>query len=143
MRHILSDTDMPKSCLDFTAKNLQNSTDFGSRFFVFRPTDARNLRSGYTVEFRNYLLAALPAADLHALLPSLVEVSLERGQVLFEPGDPSRDVFFPSNAVLSVVTVMLDGAAVESSTVGFETAAPLLGALAGDTSRARVFTQIG
>jgi CRP-like cAMP-binding protein len=72
----------------------------------------------------------------------MVEISLERGQVLFEPGDPIQHVYLPSNAVLSILTVMRDGGAVESSTVGHETGTPLLWALASDVSRARVFTQI-
>jgi len=72
-----------------------------------------------------------------------VEISLERGEVLFEPGDPVERVFFPSNAVLSVLTVMLDGHAVESSTIGHESATPLLWTLASQPSRARIFTQIG
>ena len=95
------------------------------------------------MEFRNYLLSALPAADIAALLPSLVEISIERGQVLLEPGAAADMVFFPSTAVLSVVTIMRDGHAVESSTVGHESAAPILWALAGQPSKARIFAQIG
>ena len=52
-------------------------------------------------------------------------------------------VFFPSNAVLSIVTVMVDGRGVESSTVGHESAAPLLWALSHGRSKARIFAQIG
>ena len=95
------------------------------------------------MEFRNYLLRALAAADRDALLPHLTEISLERGQTLFEPGDPVEHVYFPSNAVLSIATVMLDGRAVESSTVGHESATPLLWALSGAPSKARIFAQIG
>lgn len=95
------------------------------------------------MEFRNYLLKALAAGDLQAILPRLVEISLEKGQVLFEPDDPVEQVFFPSNAVLSVVTVMRDGHSVESSTVGHESASPLLWALSDAPSKSRIFTQIG
>ena len=66
------------------------------------------------MEFRNYLLSALGGADRDALLPRLAEISLERGEVLFEPGAPVDTVVFPSTAVLSVATVMFDGVAVES-----------------------------
>ena len=52
-------------------------------------------------------------------------------------------MFFPSNCVLSVVTHMESGQNVESSTVGPETATPLLSALAAQPVRARVFAQIG
>jgi CRP-like cAMP-binding protein len=94
------------------------------------------------VEFRNYLLAALTADDLAHLLPSLAETSFDRGQVLFEPGDVADNVFFPSNAVLSVVTLMRDGSAVESSTIGRESAAPLISALANRPVKMRVFAQV-
>jgi CRP-like cAMP-binding protein len=95
------------------------------------------------VEFRNHLLAALPGPDLHTLLSSFVETPLARGEVLLEPGDEARWVYFPSSAVLSVVTPMLDGAAVETSSVGFESAAPLLAVMANRPTKVRVFAQIG
>ena len=95
------------------------------------------------MEFRNYLLTALTAADRQAILPHLAEVSLERGQILFEPDDLVEQVFFPSNAVLSIVTMMRDGRAVESSTIGHESASPLLWALSGARCKARIFAQIG
>ncbi|HEY0436420.1 MAG TPA: Crp/Fnr family transcriptional regulator [Phenylobacterium sp.] len=94
------------------------------------------------MEFRNHLLSAFEDGDIQALLPSLAEVTLDRGQVLFEPGDPPENVFFPSNAIVSVVTVMEDGSAVETSTIGRESGTPLLNALAGEPSRTRVFAQI-
>ena len=95
------------------------------------------------MEFRNYLLKALSDADRQAVLPHLAEVSLERGEVLFEPGDPVDRVVFPSNAVLSIVTVMRNGHAIESSTVGHESATPLLWALSNVPCKARIFAQIG
>lgn len=95
------------------------------------------------MEFRNYLLSALGEADRQAILPALVEISLERGQVLFEPGEAVQQVYFPSSAVLSIATVMADGDAVESSTIGHESGSPLLWALAAQPSKARIFAQIG
>jgi CRP-like cAMP-binding protein len=95
------------------------------------------------VKFRNYLLSALGPADLAALLPALSEVSIPRGQVFFEPGSQVDEVIFPSNAVMSVVTVMRDGQAIESSTIGRESATPLLWALGNQPSKGRIFAQIG
>ena len=94
------------------------------------------------MEFRNYLLSALAKTDLLALLPSLSEISLERGKVLLEPGDPIHHVIFPSTVVISVVTLMEDGAGVESATVGPESVVALLPALASQSSRSRMFVQI-
>lgn len=95
------------------------------------------------MEFRNYLLGALTRIDREELLPSLSEITLERGQVLFEPGQAVEQVYFPSSTVLSIITVMKNGTGVESSTVGHETAAPLLAALARQPAKGRIFAQIG
>lgn len=94
------------------------------------------------MRFRNYLLSGLGREDSEALIPYLTEISLDRGEVLYEPDQPAEVVYFPSNAVLSIVTVMRDGAAVESSTIGHESAAPLLSALDGRPTRSRYFAQI-
>lgn len=88
------------------------------------------------------MLADLSDSLRNGLLPEFEEVALVRGQVLYDPGQPVDYVYFPSTAVLSVVTVMRTGQAVESSTVGCESAAPLLCALAGRAARARIFAQI-
>jgi CRP-like cAMP-binding protein len=95
------------------------------------------------VEFRNYLLSALGDADRQAIIPVLAEFPLERGQVLFEPGDPVLHVYFPSSAILSVATVMRDGATVETSTIGNESGAPLLRAMIAQPSPSRIFAQVG
>ncbi|MET0272714.1 MAG: Crp/Fnr family transcriptional regulator [Phenylobacterium sp.] len=78
-----------------------------------------------------------------ALLPVLSETPLERGQVLFEPHDPVEAVYFPSSAVLSVVAVMRNGNAVETSSVGCESATPLLQALSKLPVNSRIFAQVG
>lgn len=103
----------------------------------------RRLNKGPGVEFRNFLLSSLGAADLQALMPSLSEVSLNQGQVLFEVGAPVECVYFPSSAVISVVTVMGDGRSVESSTIGRESGVGLLNAVSRQPMGSRVFAQIG
>src|SRR6185437_6124666 len=94
------------------------------------------------VKFRNHLLADLSDSLRDGLLPGFAEVALARGQVLYEAGQPVDYVYFPSTAVLSIVTVMRNGQAVESSTVGRESATPLLCALAARAARTRIFAQI-
>jgi CRP-like cAMP-binding protein len=84
----------------------------------------------------------MDSADLAVIMPSLTESPLARGKVLFECDDIPAQVYFPSSAVLSVVTVMEDGRSVESSTIGHESATPLLAVLAGQPMPHRVFTQI-
>jgi len=102
----------------------------------FRSSDAQ-------VIFRNYLLRALPAEDLTALIPAMRELSLPAGQVLYAAGAPVEAVHFPSTAVLSVVTRMRDGRSVETATVGFESAVGLLPALGALPAPSSIFAQIG
>lgn len=94
------------------------------------------------MEFRNFLLAALSKADLQALVPHLSEVSLQRGEVVLPDGEPAAYVYFPSSAVLSVVTVMDDGRYAESSTIGREGCAGLLDAIGGADCYHRIFAQV-
>jgi CRP-like cAMP-binding protein len=90
----------------------------------------------------NFLLSALDPADLQALLPHLEEVSLSTSQVLFETGDLIDAIYFPGSACISIVTIMSDGKAVESSTVGRESGVGLLDALTQQPARNRFFAQI-
>jgi len=91
---------------------------------------------------RNYILRALGEADRALLAADLRPVSLKSGDVLYEPEYPVDWVYFPTTAVLSVVTVMADGRAVESDTVGRESAVGLLAALGRSPATSRTFTQI-
>jgi CRP-like cAMP-binding protein len=70
------------------------------------------------------------------------EVSLGRGEKICEAGKPYDHLYFPGTAVTSVVTVMMSGQAVESCTIGFESAPGILAVLGDLPSTARVFTQI-
>jgi CRP-like cAMP-binding protein len=95
------------------------------------------------VKFRNFLLSALDDVDRQALMPDLVEVSLSQGQVLFEVGDTCDSVYFPSSAVISVVTVMEDGRSAESHTIGRESGVGLVNASGKAPVQSRIFTQVG
>ncbi len=72
----------------------------------------------------------------------LSEVSLQRGEIVFPEGGEVPFVYFPSSAVLSVVTVMRDGRYIESNTIGREGGAGLLDAAGNAPSYHRVFAQI-
>jgi CRP-like cAMP-binding protein len=95
------------------------------------------------VKLLNFLLSALTPADYAALAPGLVEITLTPGQVLFEPDDPVGVVYFPGSACLSVVTLMESGKAVETATVGRETALGLMDVITGMPTRSRSFAQVG
>jgi CRP-like cAMP-binding protein len=69
---------------------------------------------------RNKILEALPGPDRSRLLQNLAPVSLAIKTVLFEPGAPIEDVYFPLDGVISLVTALEDGSIVEVATVGNE-----------------------
>ena len=98
---------------------------------------------GGSVQFRNFLLSALEPADLAVFGPHLTETTLSRAQPLFERGDRIDLLIFPSSACVSVVTVLRDGQAIETSTIGRESAVELLAVCSDRPASSRIFTQIG
>ena len=68
----------------------------------------------------NHLLAALPPADLQRWLPQLERVEMPLGAVLYEPGRTLSHVYFPTNAIVSLLYEMEDGASAEIAVVGNE-----------------------
>ncbi len=68
----------------------------------------------------NRLLATLSDEDYEELAPSLSPVRLRHRDVVAERGKPATHVYFPCGAVLSVLTYMQSGAAVEVGTIGME-----------------------
>jgi CRP-like cAMP-binding protein len=69
---------------------------------------------------RNLLLASLPRKDCRDLLAQLSPVKLTLGQVLHEPGDPLRDVHFPTDGLVSLLTLAGDRLTLEVGMVGRE-----------------------
>ena len=76
----------------------------------------------------NKLLASLPRADCDRLLPHLTTIALQQGVVLCEAGDEVDQVYFPQDGMLSLLTVLRDGKAIETATVGRE---GVVGAMSG------------
>jgi CRP-like cAMP-binding protein len=72
------------------------------------------------VKRSNRLLGALPEADFERLKGQLRTRDGEQKYVLADSGDPINEVYFPVDAVVSVLTRMNDGASVEIATVGNE-----------------------
>jgi CRP-like cAMP-binding protein len=68
----------------------------------------------------NHLLAALPAAEWALWAPQLEWVELPLGQVLYESGRTMSHVYFPTNAIVSLLYVMADGSSAEIAVVGRE-----------------------
>ncbi|MGJ5629117.1 Crp/Fnr family transcriptional regulator [Nostoc sp. CALU 1950] len=90
----------------------------------------------------NKLLAALPASDYERLVPHLKLVSLPTRQVIYEPGKPITQVYFPQNAVVSIVTSMKDGSMVEVGIVSNEGMVGIPIILGGNTTTTKAFVQV-
>lgn len=72
----------------------------------------------------NQLLKAMPPHAVEALADSMEQLSVKRGDSLFEPGDDITSVHFPlGSTILAFALPMRDGAAVEAATIGREGAA--------------------
>src|SRR6266446_1311142 len=68
----------------------------------------------------NSVLAALPPRTYRDLLSGLEPVALVFGDVLYEPGAPIRDVYFPTDGVVSLLTLVEGRLALEVGLVGRE-----------------------
>jgi CRP-like cAMP-binding protein len=68
----------------------------------------------------NDLLAALPETEWLSWQPQLEKVELKLGQVLYESGSTMYHVYFPTNAIVSLLYVMENGASAEIAVVGHE-----------------------
>jgi CRP-like cAMP-binding protein len=90
---------------------------------------------------QNRLLEALPAPDFGLIAPHLAPVDLERGRLLYEPGDRIDMIYFPIDGMISLMTLMENGAAIESATIGREGALGLRAAVAPRKSLSRAIVQ--
>ena len=68
----------------------------------------------------NRLLAAIPKADWARWLSQLEPVELPLGLVLYESGRTLTHAYFPTDAIVSLLYVMEDGASAEIAVVGNE-----------------------
>jgi CRP-like cAMP-binding protein len=84
----------------------------------------------------------LPADTYAKLSPSLTRVDLELKQVLFDVDRPIEYVYFPEATVISILSVMADGSAIETATVGHEGMVGLPVFLGTDQMSAQAFCQI-
>lgn len=68
----------------------------------------------------NRLIAALPDKDRHRLLAACERVELAMDEVLIEPGQSIRYVYFPTTSFISLLTPIHDCASLEVGLVGDE-----------------------
>lgn len=68
----------------------------------------------------NWILSALPAAELELLRAHASLIALQRHDILFQPNQQIDRVFFPVDGIVSLVCEMRDGGGVETATIGRE-----------------------
>jgi CRP-like cAMP-binding protein len=86
-------------------------------------------------------LASLPRADQQGIVPQLEPVSLDFKQVLYQPSDIVRHVYFPATGIVSRL-VVLRGGSIEVSTIGNEGMVGLPVFLGEDRTAARFLVQV-
>ena len=89
----------------------------------------------------NSLLAALSGKSYQRLLPGLEPVTLNFGDVLYEPGQKMRHVYFPGDSLVSLLTLVNGRMALEVGMVGHEGMVGVPLALGADVSPVRALVQ--
>ena len=90
---------------------------------------------------QSHLLAALPESILQRWLPHLEWVDMPLGAVLFESGETSSFVYFPTTAIVSLLYVMESGASAEIAVVGNEGVVGISLFMGGGSTSSRALVQ--
>ena len=69
---------------------------------------------------RNHILNALPQEDYERLHSNLERVNLTLGEILYHPDEQIKYVYFPENAMVSIIATTSDGQSAEVGVVGRE-----------------------
>ena len=92
--------------------------------------------------YANSFLAALAPKELRLLRPDLRLVELPRSTVLHEAGQQIDDVLFIEGGLISLITTMSDGAAIENATLGRESILGVMAALGSHRASTRAVVQM-
>jgi CRP-like cAMP-binding protein len=90
---------------------------------------------------QNHLLAVLPRSESDRLLPHMEAVTLPLGDALYESGDRLNHVYFPTTAIVSLLSVMENGASAEIAVVGNEGIVGIALFMGGETMPSRAVVQ--
>ena len=90
---------------------------------------------------QNHLLAAFPAAEFDRLSPHLELVPMPLGEVLYESGGLLQHVYFPTDSIVSLLYVFVDGASAEIAVVGNEGILGISLFMGGETTPSRAVVQ--
>jgi CRP-like cAMP-binding protein len=89
----------------------------------------------------NRLLGAMEAASRARIAPHLEPLVLKLGDVVCEAGGVLKHAYFPQSAVLSLLTVLENGSAIETANIGREGAFGLFAAMYSRVSFNRCLVQ--
>jgi CRP-like cAMP-binding protein len=89
----------------------------------------------------NRLLATLPKNEYKRLLPKLKTVNLVLGEVLYEPGDVIKYVYFPNDSIISLISELSKTSQLEVGMVGNEGMAGLAVFMGVNFSSTRALVQ--
>jgi CRP-like cAMP-binding protein len=92
---------------------------------------------------QNHLLSVLPRAVQDRLLDDLEFMPLPLGKVLYESGDVTNAVYFPTDSIVSLLYVMENGASAEISVVGNEGMVGIALFMGGESTTSRAIVQSG
>ncbi len=90
---------------------------------------------------QNQLLAALPDSAKKRIFPRLKLVEMNLGDVIYESGQSIEFVYFPTNCIISLLYVMINGSSAEISVVGKEGMAGIAVFMGGDSTPSRTVVQ--
>jgi len=90
---------------------------------------------------QNRLLAVLPEDERARIFPHLDLVSLPLGDVLYESGGQLNYVYFPTTAIVSLLSVMENGSSAEIAIVGCEGIVGIALFMGGETMANRAVVQ--
>jgi len=89
----------------------------------------------------NRLLAALPEPEWLRWKPQLEWVEMPLGKVIYESGRTLRHVYFPTDAIVSLLYVMENGASAEIAVVGNEGIVGISLFMGGESTSSRAVVQ--
>jgi CRP-like cAMP-binding protein len=89
----------------------------------------------------NRLLATLPKKEYQRLLPGLKRIPLNFGEVLYEPGETIKHVYFPNDSIVSLLSAMPERSTLEVGMVGNEGFAGLPIFMGVNVSQTRALVQ--
>lgn len=69
---------------------------------------------------KNHILKNLPDDELDRLIPDLKLVQMSLGQIIYRLEEPIEDVYFPNNAMISVIATTISGQSAEVRVIGNE-----------------------